>query len=125
MSRKGLRKPDPAFLEFILQDLHLHPSEAIYLGDNLHRDIGMANHCGVTSIWASYGTFTNVNNLRTLLKVTPWTKAEVDKSSGRDVDLPHPDFIIDSPNEILNIFWRWLEIEPGLSREAEFATIRN
>jgi FMN phosphatase YigB (HAD superfamily) len=111
---RGLRKPNPAFLESILKDLHLHPSEAVYLGDNLHRDISMAYHCGVTSIWARYGTFTNANNLRTLLKVTPWTKEEVDKSSGQDAELPQPDFIIDSPNEVLDIFWRCFEIEPVL-----------
>src|SRR5208337_3741334 len=43
-------KPDAALLESILADIHAPSTTAVYVGDNLHKDILMANEAHVLSV---------------------------------------------------------------------------
>ena len=50
-------KPSPLGLRRILADLHLSPGEVLYVGDNVKKDMPVAQACGVTGVWAEYGTY--------------------------------------------------------------------
>jgi len=101
---RGLRKPASRILETVLEDLGIEPSDAVYLGDSLHRDITLARRVGVPSIWARYGTLVDPNDTRTLLKITPWSRGEIAAALGR-VEPPVPDLTVDTPCAVLDAFW--------------------
>ena len=50
-------KPSPEGLRRILADLRLDPGEVLYVGDNVKKDMPVAEACGVTGVWAEYGTY--------------------------------------------------------------------
>ncbi len=50
-------KPSPAGLARILQDFDLAGEEVLYIGDNLQKDMPVAQACGVLGVWAEYGTY--------------------------------------------------------------------
>lgn len=50
-------KPSAAGLARILSDLGLSPREAIYVGDNVKKDMPAAEKAGVLGVWAEYGTY--------------------------------------------------------------------
>jgi hypothetical protein len=64
----------------------------------------MARSVGVPPIWARYGTLVDPNDVRTLLKITPWSRGEVDAVLGR-VEPPVPDLTVDTPCAVLDAFW--------------------
>ncbi len=50
-------KPDPRGLLRVLSDLALAPDEVLVVGDNRHKDGGMARGAGCRWAWAEYGTY--------------------------------------------------------------------
>jgi phosphoglycolate phosphatase len=54
---RAAEKPDPRGLERILQDYGLTPPEVLYVGDNVNKDMRLADRCGVAGVWAEYGTY--------------------------------------------------------------------
>jgi FMN phosphatase YigB (HAD superfamily) len=50
-------KPNPVGLRRILRDLRLSPDEVLYVGDNVKKDMRVAEACGVKAAWAEYGTY--------------------------------------------------------------------
>jgi phosphoglycolate phosphatase len=50
------------------------PSDAIYIGDSLVKDISMANDAGVDSVYAEYGRQHDPKYWSTLVSITHWTK---------------------------------------------------
>lgn len=50
-------KPNPQGLRRILEEFDLSPEQAIYVGDNLIKDMPVAQACGVLGVWAEYGTY--------------------------------------------------------------------
>ncbi|MFO0584325.1 MAG: HAD family hydrolase [Anaeromyxobacter sp.] len=50
-------KPSPAGLRRILEDFSFAPRDVVYVGDNVKKDMPAAKACGVTGIWAEYGTY--------------------------------------------------------------------
>ena len=54
---KEAEKPSPAGLRRILSDLGLRGAEVIYVGDNVKKDMPVAEACGATGVWAEYGTY--------------------------------------------------------------------
>jgi FMN phosphatase YigB (HAD superfamily) len=71
------RKPDPSVLLEICGDADAKPSETLYVGDSIARDIGMANAAGVHSAWARYGTLYNKDYWGKLVRITHWTEEDV------------------------------------------------
>src|SRR5262249_49881054 len=53
--RADQRKPNPAILSTICEAYAVSPSETLYVGDSLTRDIAMAREAGARSAWAEYG----------------------------------------------------------------------
>ena len=47
----GHKKPSPEFFAYILNDLQLHPSQAIMIGDDFEIDVLGANRSGLRAIW--------------------------------------------------------------------------
>jgi len=50
-------KPSPAGLARILADLGLDGAEVLYVGDNVKKDMPVAEACGALGVWAEYGTY--------------------------------------------------------------------
>jgi phosphoglycolate phosphatase len=100
------RKPDAEVLLEICAKENIHPSEAAYVGDSLSRDIFMAKLAGVTAIWAKYGTRLSPALYQKLVRVTHWTKDEVEREKAISRNARHisPDIILHSRfDEIIEI----------------------
>jgi FMN phosphatase YigB (HAD superfamily) len=54
---RAAEKPDPRGLRRVLRDHGLDPAEVVYVGDNVKKDMQVAKTCGVTGVWAEYGTY--------------------------------------------------------------------
>lgn len=50
-------KPSALGLRRILHDFGVEASHVLYVGDNVKKDMPVAAACGVTGIWAEYGTY--------------------------------------------------------------------
>ena len=70
-------KPNPECLNEILRYFGVEGNEAVYVGDSLHKDIYMAQRCGVHDVYAEYGRQYDANYYRQLIEITYWTDEEV------------------------------------------------
>jgi phosphoglycolate phosphatase len=50
-------KPSPEGLARILRDLEVPAGATVYVGDNLAKDMPVAEACGALGVWAEYGTY--------------------------------------------------------------------
>jgi phosphoglycolate phosphatase len=50
-------KPNPAGLARILADFSLSGAEVVYVGDNVKKDMPVAEALGAVGVWAEYGTY--------------------------------------------------------------------
>jgi FMN phosphatase YigB (HAD superfamily) len=50
-------KPSPAGLRRVLDDMGLAGEQVVYVGDNLAKDMPVAEACGAVGVWAEYGTY--------------------------------------------------------------------
>jgi len=99
------RKPDPALLLKIVEDLHAQPGEAIYVGDKLYKDVLMANRAGIRSVHAAYGETYNDSRYELLQAVTNWPEAELNSESTAKSEGVTADFTLThSFAEILDFF---------------------
>ncbi|KPX28099.1 MULTISPECIES: HAD family hydrolase [Pseudomonas syringae group] len=73
-------KPNPHILLSIIEELGFKADDALYIGDNLLKDVFMAQQAGVTDVYAGYGAAQHREEEYELLKkVTHWTKEMVEK----------------------------------------------
>jgi FMN phosphatase YigB (HAD superfamily) len=77
----GLLKPDSRVLELILAECAVAPGEAVCVGDSLHKDVYMAQACGVHDVHAAYGREYDQANYRLLIDITHWTDQDVDRET--------------------------------------------
>ncbi len=70
-------KPNPECLNEILHNFNVKGNEAVYVGDSLHKDVYMAQRCGVHDVYAEYGRQYDANYYRQLVEITYWTDEEV------------------------------------------------
>lgn len=99
------RKPNPSVLLDICRDLQVHQSEALYVGDSIARDIGMARVAGVWSAWAKYGQSYLSENWEKLVRVTHWNTEDVNRARQANIlfGSSEPNFVLDRGfDEILN-----------------------
>jgi phosphoglycolate phosphatase len=73
-------KPNPAPLYSIFDRFRLAPETTYMVGDNLWKDVSLAQTVGVHDIWARYGQEAKQENLETLRQITPWTQEEIAKN---------------------------------------------
>jgi phosphoglycolate phosphatase len=71
------RKPDPRVIADICSEFAVPPSQTLYVGDSISRDIGMAREIGAFSAWAEYGTKFDERLWHRLVRVTHWTAEDV------------------------------------------------
>ncbi len=66
---RSKRKPNPKLLLDICSEFSVSPSEAVYVGDSLTRDISMAREAGLWAAWAKYETEFDKEYWKTLVEV--------------------------------------------------------
>lgn len=103
---KHQSKPNTDVLLEICSKEDFKPEEAAYIGDSLARDMLMAKGAGVFAIWAAYGAKHDPDQYARLVRITHWTKEDVD----REIELKEaakkvkPDFVAeDSFTDILQV----------------------
>lgn len=72
-------KPNPDILLQIIADLGASIEEVVYVGDNILKDIFMAQQAGVTDVHALYGASQHKREYELLRKVTHWTPEMVER----------------------------------------------
>lgn len=77
------RKPNAEVLLEICRREQVDPIDSVYVGDSLSRDIHMANMAGVFTAWAKYGTEIDRKSYEALVRISHWTKEDVE----RELDL--------------------------------------
>ena len=118
---KGELKPNPDILLQIIRDIGASPSETLYIGDSLMKDVAMANSAHVSNAWAKYGQAQNRPEYELLRKVTHWSSSAVEKEKGiSEVDVEPTIVLENSLAEIMKPF----SFERFTDRsEAEIATV--
>lgn len=76
---EGEVKPNPDILIQIIADLGAAIDEVVYVGDNILKDIFMAQQAGVTDVHALYGASQHKPEYDLLRKVTHWTPEMVER----------------------------------------------
>jgi FMN phosphatase YigB (HAD superfamily) len=76
---EGEVKPNPGILLDIVKDLGVSIHEVVYVGDNLLKDVFMAQQAGVTDVHAAYGSSQHKPEYELLRKVTHWTHEMVER----------------------------------------------
>jgi len=95
-------KPNTAGLRIVLDRLQLSAKSTYLVGDNLWKDISLAQAVGVKDIWARYGRYLEGKNLETLKKITPWSGADITKYEKAKSEVT-PTYTIDDFSEIKSI----------------------
>jgi phosphoglycolate phosphatase-like HAD superfamily hydrolase len=100
------RKPNPQTLLDICSRYSVAPSDALYVGDSLVRDIYMAKRAGLHSAWASYGTLYDKDLWQQMVRVTHWTDADVEqekmlREEARGVE---PDCVLERFSDLTRYF---------------------
>lgn len=76
---EGEVKPNPDILLQIIADLGASIGEVVYVGDNILKDVFMAQQAGVTDAHALYGASQHKREYELLRKVTHWTPEMVER----------------------------------------------
>jgi len=79
LTPEGEVKPNPGILLEIISDLGVSIEEAVYVGDNILKDVFMAQQAGVTDVHALYGASQYKPEYELLRKVTHWTPEMVER----------------------------------------------
>lgn len=98
------RKPDSSILKEICKFHNVLPSESVYVGDSIIRDVVMAKNAGVFAIWAAYGVQHNKEIYKKLVRITHWTDEDIQREGelAKAAQNIEPDFIAKhSVDEIL------------------------
>jgi FMN phosphatase YigB (HAD superfamily) len=98
-----LVKPDPAVLRRILSRLETNPSEAVYVGDSLNRDVRVAQRAGIHDVYAEYGLAHGSPLYGRLIEVTHWTEADVKREIEFQENPVIPTWTISRFPELSNI----------------------
>lgn len=99
------RKPNPELLRHICQRESTAPSETVYIGDSITRDVSMANASGVFSVWARYGTTFAPQAWEVLTRITHWTEEDVLRERALKVQFAaeKPRYIADSFSDLMRL----------------------
>lgn len=76
---EGEVKPNPHILRTIIEELGFERGETVYVGDNVLKDIYMAQQAGITDVYAAYGASQHRAEYELLRKVTHWTPEMVEQ----------------------------------------------
>jgi len=105
--RADQRKPNRDILLTICSEYNIPPSRALYIGDSITKDIGMANDAGTCSALAEYGLAFEKSLWNKLVRVTHWTQEDIrrNEEARRSYGNAKPDVVLkNSLAEILSHF---------------------
>jgi phosphoglycolate phosphatase len=98
-------KPNPLILKAIINEIGTGFEEVVYVGDNLSKDIAMAQAVPVFDVLAQYGTAHRREEYDLLRRVTHWTTEQVRKEKESEQLGIIPTFILkESFEELLDLF---------------------
>ncbi|MGE0103708.1 MAG: HAD family hydrolase [Blastocatellales bacterium] len=104
----GEYKPNPEILLKIISDDGIHASRenTIYVGDNIMKDVKMAQDAKVIDVHAKYGVAAHTEEYNVLRRVTHWTQEDVDREKTYLAgDIIVPTYVIESSlSQLLNYF---------------------
>lgn len=102
--RRDRLKPNPDVLHEILADEQVPADRAVYVGDNLWKDVAMAQRAGVHAAWAAYGSVRHPADEALLARLCHWTaeQGSAERSAARDV---RPEHILH--HSLLDLFDRF------------------
>lgn len=102
---KGELKPNPRLLLDIISDQNCDIGDAVYVGDNLYKDVEMAQKAGVTDVHAKYGTAHTRDEYQLLIDVTFWTDEDVAREKALKEHDVKPTFTLNNGYaELLSLF---------------------
>jgi FMN phosphatase YigB (HAD superfamily) len=103
---KGEYKPNPKVLLDIIRDVGAQVEQTIYVGDNLMKDIAMAQYASVTDVYAKYGAVQNTEAYTLLRQVSHWPDktVEEERSILEKNEIRASYVLEDSFSELLNLF---------------------
>lgn len=99
----SVMKPDPRVLKSILSEFGVSAEEAVYVGDSQHKDVWMAQVCGVHDVLAKYGRGYDPDNWRLLVEITHWTDEDVARETKLASLEIKPTHTIDAFPEIVRV----------------------
>jgi phosphoglycolate phosphatase len=94
-------KPNPAGLRTIVARCGASIHQAVYIGDNLWKDVVMAKRLGVSSIWARYGTARNPADMALLEQVAHWNPRATAVERQATAESVSPDVVVDHARELV------------------------
>lgn len=101
----GLIKPNSTVLLDIINDICAMPSDCVYIGDSLIKDIVMAQDANVTDIHAAYNIVHNKEEYELLRQVTHWTDEMVEREKTITTSNIIPTYVLNSGfYELTDIF---------------------
>jgi phosphoglycolate phosphatase len=117
------RKPNPKTLVDICSHYEVDPSQAVYVGDSLVRDIFMAQKADVHSAWAKFGTLYDKSLWPLLVRVTHWTEADVERENNLRMEArgTEPECVLDRFDDLLGCY----RFEPSKRSPDERSDIRH
>jgi phosphoglycolate phosphatase len=77
------RKPNPAVVRELCEHYGVSPRAALYVGDNLARDVQMGRDAGLWTAWARYGTSHDPRDWQRVVDVSPWTATQREQACAR------------------------------------------
>ena len=85
-------KPSPAGLRRVLADFGLAGADVVYVGDNLAKDMPVAEACGTLGVWAEYGTYVSEEYRERLAVISAKdvTRRHVSEGTGDASSRPAP-----------------------------------
>jgi FMN phosphatase YigB (HAD superfamily) len=103
---RGVTKPNSDILTTILEDYKVEPTQAVYVGDSLTKDILMGQAAGVNDAWAAYGVSDGRREYELLRRVSHWPndviQRESDTADGQLV--VRPSHTLESFGDLLELF---------------------
>ena len=93
-------KPNPTGLRTIISMCGATPDTSLYIGDNLWKDVVMAQALGVKAVWARYGTGRRPDQAALLERVAHWTSEAVAAERNSNLASVRPHAILDDPRDL-------------------------
>jgi phosphoglycolate phosphatase len=120
---RAAEKPAPAGLKRVLRDLGVAPDEVLYVGDNVKKDMALAQACGAVGVWAEYGTYVSAEYRERLAvisakSVTRRHVSDEVAEPGRQAPPPRWPLAISSFAQVLEVLdgARWARSTDGRRR---------
>jgi FMN phosphatase YigB (HAD superfamily) len=103
---RGVVKPNDDVLRTILADYKVDPTDAVYIGDSLTKDIVMAQNVGVPDVHARYGVSDARPEYDLLRRVSHWPDESIsrEKDVAEGIQVVRPTYTVDRFDELLGLF---------------------